>query len=214
MNLKKVVVTGIGALTPIGKNVNEYWHGLSNGVSGAADITRFDTTHFRTKFACEVKDYDPFNHFDRKEARKMDYFTQFALIAANEAVENSGLEMDSINLDRAGIVWAAGIGGLKTITAKKLMEKRPEDLVRFSVKGMLPKNKLGAELFRNLSVVAGTEHKYEAQKPKKIKKNFLDVHRAGRRPARTLKIRRRFPGFFVSDLWTPLPPPARSAGKL
>jgi 3-oxoacyl-[acyl-carrier-protein] synthase II len=73
MNLKKVVVTGIGALTPIGKNVNEYWQGLYNGVSGAADITRFDTTHFRTKFACEVKDYDPFNHFDRKVARKMDY---------------------------------------------------------------------------------------------------------------------------------------------
>ena len=132
MNLKKVVVTGIGALTPIGKNVNEYWQGLSNGVSGAADITRFDTTHFRTKFACEVKDYDPFNHFDRKEARKMDYFTQFALIAANEAVESSGLVMDSINLDRAGIIWAAGIGGLKTISDEIITYADNERVPRFS----------------------------------------------------------------------------------
>jgi 3-oxoacyl-[acyl-carrier-protein] synthase II len=132
MNLKKVVVTGIGALTPIGKNVNEFWHGLSNGVSGAADITRFDTTHFRTKFACEVKDYDPFNHFDRKEARKMDYFTQFALIAAAEAVENSGLNVDSINLDRAGIIWAAGIGGLKTISDEIISYADNERIPRFS----------------------------------------------------------------------------------
>ena len=132
MNLKKVVVTGIGALTPIGKNVNDFWHGLSNGVSGAADITRFDTTHFRTKFACEVKDYDPFNHFDRKEARKMDYFTQFALIAAAEAVENSGLNVDSINLDRAGIIWAAGIGGLKTISDEIISYADNERIPRFS----------------------------------------------------------------------------------
>ncbi len=132
MNLKKVVVTGIGALTPIGKNVNEFWHGLSNGVSGAADITRFDTTHFRTKFACEVKDYDPSNHFDRKEARKMDYFTQFALIAAAEAVENSGLNIDSINLDRAGIIWAAGIGGLKTISDEIISYADNERIPRFS----------------------------------------------------------------------------------
>jgi 3-oxoacyl-[acyl-carrier-protein] synthase II len=132
MNLKKVVVTGIGALTPIGKNVNEFWHGLSNGISGAADITRFDTTHFRTKFACEVKDYDPFNHFDRKEARKMDYFTQFALIAAAEAVENSGLNVDSINLDRAGIIWAAGIGGLKTISDEIISYADNERIPRFS----------------------------------------------------------------------------------
>jgi len=132
MNLRKVVVTGIGALTPIGKNVNEFWHGLSTGVSGAADITRFDTTHFRTKFACEVKDYDPINHFDRKEARKMDYFTQFALIAAAEAVENSRLNMDSINLDRAGIIWAAGIGGLKTISDEIMSYADNERIPRFS----------------------------------------------------------------------------------
>jgi len=115
MDLKRVVVTGIGAITPIGKNINEFWEGLSKGVSGSAMITRFDTTHFRTKFACEVKNYDPNDYFDRKEARKMDYFTQFALIAADEAVEDSGIELGKINLDRAGIIWAAGIGGLKTI---------------------------------------------------------------------------------------------------
>jgi 3-oxoacyl-[acyl-carrier-protein] synthase II len=115
MDLKRVVVTGIGAITPIGKNINAFWEGLSKGVSGSAMISRFDTAHFRTKFACEVKDYDPNDYFDRKEARKMDYFTQFALIAANEAVGDSGIELGKINLDRAGIIWAAGIGGLKTI---------------------------------------------------------------------------------------------------
>jgi len=132
MNLKKVVVTGIGALTPIGKNVNEFWQGLSNGVSGAADITRFDTTHFRTKFACEVKNYDPYDHFDRKEARKMDFFTQYALIAAGEAVENSGLDVDAINLDRAGIIWAAGIGGLKTISDEIISYADNDRIPRFS----------------------------------------------------------------------------------
>jgi 3-oxoacyl-[acyl-carrier-protein] synthase II len=132
MDLKKVVVTGIGALTPIGKNVNEYWSGLSNGVSGAALITRFDTTHYRTKFACEVKDYNPTDYFDRKEARKMDFFTQFALIAANEAIGDSRIEVDNIDRDRAGIIWAAGIGGLKTIGDEIAAFAENDRIPRFS----------------------------------------------------------------------------------
>ncbi|MEQ9423798.1 MAG: beta-ketoacyl-ACP synthase II [Cyclobacteriaceae bacterium] len=113
MELKRVVVTGLGALTPIGNNVEEYWKGLSNGVSGAAPITRFDPEKFRTKFACEVKNYDPLNHFDRKESRKMDPFAQFALIASDEAIVDSGLNLEKIDLGRAGVIWGSGIGGLK-----------------------------------------------------------------------------------------------------
>lgn len=114
MNLKRVVVTGLGALTPIGNNVEEYWEGLKNGVSGAGPITRFDAEKFRTRFACEVKGYDPADYFDRKEARKMDPFTQYAMVACAEAVEHSGLELTSIDLTRAGVIWGSGIGGLKT----------------------------------------------------------------------------------------------------
>lgn len=113
MNLKRVVVTGLGALTPIGNNIDEYWKGLSHGVSGAAPITRFNAEHFRTQFACEVKGYDPLNHFDRKEARKMDPFAQFALISSDEAIADSGLNLEKIDLDRAGVIWGSGIGGLK-----------------------------------------------------------------------------------------------------
>lgn len=114
MQLKRVVVTGIGALTPLGNNANDYWQGLVNGVSGAAPITRFDAEKFKTRFACEVKNYDPMDHFDRKEARKMDPFTQFAHIVADEAVLDSEINLDKIDLDRAGVIWGAGIGGLKT----------------------------------------------------------------------------------------------------
>lgn len=116
MNLKRVVATGLGALTPIGNNVDEYWHGLSNGISGAGLITHFDATKFKTKFACEVKNYDPEKHFDRKEARKMDPFTQYAMVAATEAMADSGLDLEKIDLDRAGVIWGSGIGGLKTFT--------------------------------------------------------------------------------------------------
>ncbi len=116
MNLKRVVVTGLGALTPIGNNVDEYWHGLSNGISGAGLITHFDATKFKTKFACEVKNYDPEKYFDRKEARKMDPFTQYAMVAATEAMADSGLDLEKIDLDRAGVIWGSGIGGLKTFT--------------------------------------------------------------------------------------------------
>ena len=114
MQLKRVVVTGIGALTPIGNNAQEYWDGLSNGVSGAAPITRFDAEKFKTRFACEVKGYDANDFFDRKEARKMDPFTQYGMIVADQAMADSGLDTTKINLDRAGVIWGAGIGGLKS----------------------------------------------------------------------------------------------------
>lgn len=114
MELKRVVVTGIGAITPIGNNVNEYWDALVNGVSGAADITLFDTEKFKTKFACEVKDYDGLNYFDRKEVRKHDRYAQFGLISADEAIHDAGLNDESIDGNKVGVIWASGIGGLRT----------------------------------------------------------------------------------------------------
>ena len=114
MELKRVVVTGLGALTPLGNTVAEYWNGLVNGVSGAAPITRFDASKFKTQFACEVKGYDPGNYFDRKEARKMDLFSQFAMVAADEAVADANLTEGSYSPDRVGVIWGSGIGGLRT----------------------------------------------------------------------------------------------------
>ncbi|GGZ27164.1 3-oxoacyl-[acyl-carrier-protein] synthase 2 [Echinicola pacifica] len=114
MNLKRVVVTGLGALTPLGNTVPEFWKGLSNGVSGAAPITRFDASKFKTQFACEIKNLDIEAFIDRKEARKMDPFTQYAMIACDEAMKDSGLDLDSIDLAKAGVIWGSGIGGLKT----------------------------------------------------------------------------------------------------
>lgn len=112
MNLKRVVVTGLGALTPIGNNVQDYWNGLVNGVSGAAPITRFDASKFKTQFACEVKNFNPTDFLDRKEARKMDLFTIFSLVSVQEAFSNSGLDLEKINKDRAGVIWGSGIGGI------------------------------------------------------------------------------------------------------
>lgn len=113
--MRRVVVTGMGALTPIGNNLQDYWKGLVDGVSGAGLITHFDTTKFKTKFACEIKNYDPANHFDRKESRKMDRYTQYALIAADEAVKDAGLDPEATDKDRSGVIWASGIGGIETI---------------------------------------------------------------------------------------------------
>jgi len=115
MELKRVVVTGLGAITPIGKTVPEYWDSLKNGISGAALITRFETEKFKTKFACEVKDYDPDKYFNRKEAGKIDLFTQYALIAGEEAFKDANLDMEKVNKDKAGIIWASGIGGITTL---------------------------------------------------------------------------------------------------
>jgi 3-oxoacyl-[acyl-carrier-protein] synthase II len=114
MELKRVVVTGLGAITPLGSTLEAYWEGLLKGVSGAANITHFDASKFKTQFACEVKNYDPIDYFDRKEARKLDLFTQYALISSSEAIQNSGMNLEKVNPDRAGVIWGAGIGGLKT----------------------------------------------------------------------------------------------------
>ncbi|MFN3916469.1 MAG: beta-ketoacyl-ACP synthase II [Flavobacteriales bacterium] len=114
MQLKRVVVTGLGALTPIGNTAPEYWANLIAGKSGAAPIKSFDAEKFKTRFACEIKGYEPNNYFDRKDSRKLDLFSQYAMVAADEAVKDSGLNPEKINLDRAGVIWGSGIGGLKT----------------------------------------------------------------------------------------------------
>ncbi|MBO7495876.1 MAG: beta-ketoacyl-ACP synthase II [Salinivirgaceae bacterium] len=114
MELKRVVVTGIGTINPLGSNLKETWENAVNGVSGSDLITRFDASKFKTQFACEVKNYDANNYFDRKEARKMDLFAQFAMIAATEAVENSNI-IDNVDKDEVGVIWGSGIGGLKTL---------------------------------------------------------------------------------------------------
>jgi 3-oxoacyl-[acyl-carrier-protein] synthase II len=112
--MRRVVVTGIGALTPLGNNLHDYWENLKNGVSGSVMITRFNTEKFKTKFACELKNYDSSNYFDRKEANKLDLYSQFALISADEALKDSGLDLETINKDRVGVIWASGIGGIET----------------------------------------------------------------------------------------------------
>ena len=114
MSRRRVVVTGMGALTPIGNDVNEFWESLISGVSGAADITYFDASKFKTKFACEIKGYNPEDYFERKEARKMDRFAQYALVSVDEAIKDSGLNVDSLNKNKSGVIWGSGIGGLKT----------------------------------------------------------------------------------------------------
>ncbi|MCM5662549.1 beta-ketoacyl-ACP synthase II [Galbibacter mesophilus] len=114
MKLKRVVVTGLGALTPIGNTVDEYWNSLLNGVSGAAPVTHFDAEKFKTQFACEVKNFDPTNFIDRKEARRMDRFAQYAMVTADEALKDSGLDIEKVNKYRVGVIWGAGIGGLET----------------------------------------------------------------------------------------------------
>ncbi len=114
MQLKRVVVTGLGALTPIGNNIEEYWTSLVNGVSGAAPITHFDATKFKTRFACEVKNFTVTDFMNRKDARKMDKFTQYAMVASDEAIADSGLDLETINKLRVGVIWGAGIGGLET----------------------------------------------------------------------------------------------------
>jgi 3-oxoacyl-[acyl-carrier-protein] synthase II len=112
--MRRVVVTGIGALTPLGDNLHEFWEGLVNGVSGANMITRFDTEKYKTKFACELKNYDSAKYFDRKEANKLDLYSQYALITTDQAISDSGLNLDTVDKDRFGVIWASGIGGIET----------------------------------------------------------------------------------------------------
>ncbi|GER58558.1 beta-ketoacyl-ACP synthase II [Patiriisocius marinus] len=114
MELKRVVVTGLGALTPIGNNISEYWDGLKNGRSGCAPITYFDAEKFKTRFACEIKNFDPLQHFDRKEARKLDRFAQYALVSSDEAIKDAGIDLDTVDKFRVGVIWGAGIGGIET----------------------------------------------------------------------------------------------------
>jgi 3-oxoacyl-[acyl-carrier-protein] synthase II len=114
MELKRVVVTGLGALTPIGKNVPKYWDALIAGKSGCANITYFDTEKFKTKFACELKNFDPLEHFNRKEARKLDRFAQYALVSSDEAIADANFNLDKLDKFRVGVIWGAGIGGLET----------------------------------------------------------------------------------------------------
>lgn len=132
MSLKRVVVTGMGALTPIGNNVHDYWNALSNGVSGAAPITRFDASKFKTQFACEVKGFDVNNFIDRKEARRMDPYAQYALVVADEAMKHSGLDLEKINKERAGVVFASGIGGLITFYNEVSAFAKGDGTPRFS----------------------------------------------------------------------------------
>src|SRR5688572_28503247 len=132
MTLKRVVVTGIGAITPIGNNLQEYWNGLINGVSGADFITQFDASKFKTRFACELKNFDPLNFLDRKEARKIDRFTQTALISSDQAVLDAGINRDNVNADRIGVVFASGIGGLITFQEEVINFAKGDGTPRFN----------------------------------------------------------------------------------
>jgi 3-oxoacyl-[acyl-carrier-protein] synthase II len=129
---RRVVITGAGAITPLGNTVDAFWKNLIAGKSGAAPITRFDTTKFKTKFACEVKGYDPRNHFDVKEARKMDLFTQFAMVAATEAVEDAGINSEKLNKRRIGVIWGSGNGGFQTFQEQVLEYSKGDGTPRFS----------------------------------------------------------------------------------
>lgn len=132
MQLKRVVVTGIGALTPIGNNLQEYWNGLINGVSGADLITLFDASKFKTRFACELKNFDPLQFLEKKEARKLDRFTQTAMVVSDQAVADAGLKDESINPDRVGVVFASGIGGLITFQEEVVNFAQGDGTPRFN----------------------------------------------------------------------------------
>jgi len=131
-SIRRVVVTGLGAITPLGNTVPAYWEGLRTGSSGAATITRFDPAKFKTRFACEVKGYEADNYFDRKEHRKMDLFTQFAVVAADEAIADSGLLESGVDKDRVGVIWGSGIGGLKSLQEECFQFERGDGTPRYS----------------------------------------------------------------------------------
>lgn len=132
MELKRVVITGLGAITPLGKNVPEYWEGLINGVSGADYIQQFDCTKFKTRFACEVKNFEATDYLERKEARKLDRFTQFALIASDEAVKDAGISKENVNPDRVGVIFGSGIGGITTFQDDVMEFARGDGTPRFN----------------------------------------------------------------------------------
>src|SRR6188474_3134741 len=132
MELKRVVVTGLGAITPIGNTIDEYWNGLINGVSGADMITLFDASKFKTKFACEIKGFDPTAFLEKKEARKLDRFTQTAVVASDQAVMDAGISGDNVNADRVGVVFASGIGGLITFQEEVMNFAKGDGTPRFN----------------------------------------------------------------------------------
>ena len=132
MELKRVVVTGLGALTPIGNNIQEYWDGLKNGKSGSGPITYFDTEKFKTKFACEIKNFKVEDYFDRKEARKLDKFAQYAIVASDEAIKDAGIDLDVVDKLRVGVIWGAGIGGLETFQDEVLSFGQGDGTPRFN----------------------------------------------------------------------------------
>lgn len=132
IELKRVVVTGMGALTPLGNTVTDYWHNLKNGVSGCDKITLFDASKFKTQFACEIKDFDPVAWLDRKEARKLDRFTQIAIVASDQAVKDSGITPDNVDHDRIGVVFASGIGGLITFQEEVTAFAKGDGTPRFN----------------------------------------------------------------------------------
>lgn len=132
MSFKRIVVTGMGCLTPLGNSITEYWNNLRNGVSGADFITQFDAAKFKTRFACEIKNFDPTNYLDRKEARKLDRFTQTALVASDFAVKDAGIDKDNVNHDRVGVVFASGIGGLLTFQQEVMEFAKGDGTPRFN----------------------------------------------------------------------------------
>ena len=132
MKPRRVVITGLGALTPLGNTLPAYWEGLLSGTSGAAPITHFDSSKFKTQFACEVKDFDPLNFMDRKEARKYDRFAQYALVSTDEAITDAGLDFEKEDRDRIGVIWGAGIGGLETFQNEVLNFAKGEGSPRFN----------------------------------------------------------------------------------
>lgn len=132
MKNRRVVITGLGAITPIGNNIQEYWKGLYEGVSGANLITHFDASKFKTQFACEVKNFDVNEFIDKKEARKMDKFAQYAIVSSDEAIKDSGLDLDKENKDRIGVIWGAGIGGLITFQEEVLTFSKGDGTPRFN----------------------------------------------------------------------------------
>ncbi len=141
MELKRVVVTGLGAITPIGNNVRDYWDSLCKGVSGATMITRFDASKFKSRIACEVKDFDPLQYFDRKEARKLDLFEQFAMISADEAIQDSGINRDNTDFTEVGVIFASGIGGIESLFIENVDYARGDGTPRvnpFTIPKLLP----------------------------------------------------------------------------
>jgi 3-oxoacyl-[acyl-carrier-protein] synthase II len=133
MILKRVVVTGLGAVTPLGNSVNEFWNNLINGVSGAAPITRFDASKFKTRFGCEVKNFDPLTYIDKKDSRKMDLFTHFAVASSEQGVVDAGIKDNpSINPDRVGVIWGSGVGGMNTFTEEVMAFTKGDGTPRFN----------------------------------------------------------------------------------